>query len=371
MIDEDWKVLVSLFPRDWRERAIETKALKGLRKDKSEEGLLRTLLIHLAAGHSLRETAVRARKAHLAHMSDVALLKRLKKCKDWLAQLCRTMFLERGVAVDRPSDFKVRLFDATNVKEPGKTGSLWRVHYSMRVPSLTCDFFKVTPTNGMGTGESLEQFPIEAGDHVIADRGYGTASGIEYVSERQAYVLVRISPHNLQVLEDPGRPLAWQERLREIERSGQVRSWSVLIPAPHGNYIPGRVCTIRKTEEAIRAAHKRLRSRAIRKGHQLKAETLFYAEYVIVFTTFAESVFTPTEVMEWYRLRWQIELVFKRFKQIAQLGHLPKYDDESAKAWLYGKLFVALMTEKLISHARAISPWGCVMAEGVDAQPVA
>ena len=40
----------------------------------------------------------------------------------------------------------------------------------------------------------------------------------------------------------------------------------------------------------------------------------------------------------------------------AQLGHLPKRDDDSAKAWLYGKLFVALLVEKLIAHARTISP---------------
>ena len=46
-------------------------------------------------------------------------------------------------------------------------------------------------------------------------------------------------------------------------------------------------------------------------------------------------------MLEWYRLRWQVELVFKRFKSLAQLGHVPKYDDDSAKAWLYGKLFVA------------------------------
>jgi IS4 transposase len=59
-----------------------------------------------------------------------------------------------------------------------------------------------------------------------------------------------------------------------------------------------------------------------------------HAEYVIVFTTFSESRFTAADVMRWYQLRWQIELVFKRFKQITQLGHLPKYDDESAKAWL-------------------------------------
>jgi hypothetical protein len=55
---------------------------------------------------------------------------------------------------------------------------------------------------------------------------------------------------------------------------------------------------------------------------------------------------------------WQIELVFKRFKQIAQLGHLPKNGHQSARAWLYGKLFVALLVEKLLAHANSVSPWG-------------
>ena len=83
-VDEDWDVLLSFLPQDWRELAQDTGALKGLRKDKTVDNLLRTLLLHLGCGHSLRETVVRARQAHLADLSDVALLKRLKKSKGWL-----------------------------------------------------------------------------------------------------------------------------------------------------------------------------------------------------------------------------------------------------------------------------------------------
>ena len=102
MMDEDWGVLVSFFPSDWRELGVRTSALKGLRKDKSPEALLRTLLIHLACGYSLRETAVRARKARLSDLSDVALLKRLRKSKDWLYSLCVSLFRERGICAGRP-----------------------------------------------------------------------------------------------------------------------------------------------------------------------------------------------------------------------------------------------------------------------------
>ena len=68
---------------------------------------------------------------------------------------------------------------------------------------------------------------------------------------------------------------------------------------------------IRKTEEAIKIAHKKLKRHASKKGTELKPETLIYAKYVIVFTTFPENQFTAFDILEWYRIRWQIELVFK------------------------------------------------------------
>ena len=130
---------------------------------------------------------------------------------------------------------------------------------------------------------------------------------------------------------------------------------------------------LRKSTEAIRLAHQQIRRHAARKGNQVQPATPRFAEYVIVFTTFPEPPFSAADVLEWYRLRWQVELLFKRFESLAQLGHVPKYDDDddSAKAWLYKKLFVALLVEKLIHHARAISPWGYDVPPPAPPQPVA
>lgn len=371
MMDEDWKVLTSLFPSGWRELAASSGALKGLRKDKSGEDLLRTLLIHLGCGYSLRETVVRARQAGLSDLSDVALFKRLRKSKDWLHALCVSLFAERGLAPDQAAGRPVRLFDATHICEPGKTGSLWRVHYSVQVPSLRCDYFKLTPTQGEGTGESFRQYPINKGDLILADRGYSVASGIGYIDSKKAFVTVRLNPQSIQILGPSGRLFDLLGRLKRFTRTGEIRTWPVCIPTSGTQNVLGRICALRKTQEAIRQAQKKLRQRATKNGQNLRPQTLTYAEYVIVFTTFPEDEFAADTVLEWYRIRWQIELVFKRFKQIAQLGHLPKHDDESAQAWLYGKLFIALMTEKLTRHAASFSPWGYEMDIHAAPQPLA
>ena len=92
---------------------------------------------------------------------------------------------------------------------------------------------------------------------------------------------------------------------------------------------------------------------------------------MIVFTTSPAADFAGADVLEWYRLRWQVELVFKRFKSLAELGHPPGHDDQSAKAWLYGKLLVTLLVEKLIGHAITVSPWGYRLAAPSAAQRLA
>jgi len=59
------------------------------------------------------------------------------------------------------------------------------------------------------------------------------------------------------------------------------------------------------------------------------------------------------------------QLAFKRLKTLLDMGHLPKYDPSSSRAWLYGKLFLALLTEKLARITRAFSPWGYNLSQPV------
>ena len=94
--------------------------------------MLRVLMLHVGCGFSMRETVVRAKQAQLAELSAVALFKRLRKSKDWLYRLCCALFEERGLRIQPPPNQRLRLLDSTQVKEPGKTGSLWRIHYSFQ-----------------------------------------------------------------------------------------------------------------------------------------------------------------------------------------------------------------------------------------------
>jgi hypothetical protein len=354
--EEDWRVLASLFPEGWDRQAKETGAMARNRGIKVPETLLRLFLLHVARGYSLRETSVRAEESGLATISDVGILKRLRRSENWLHWLCAQLVLENGIRMPLlERQGAVRIVDGTIIKEPGKTGSQWRILYSMQLPDLRCDYFDLTATTGVGTGESFARLPVGKHDLILGDAGYSSAAGIEWVVSQGGDVLVRMNSH-LPLQKNSGGSFSLLSRLRTLKTAGAAGEWRVRLP---DTGIEGRVCAIRKSEEAIQQAHRRIQRRASRKQQTTKPETWEYARYVAVFTT---DTSTPAEtILEWYRVRWQIELTFKRLKSLAQFGHLPKYDDQSSRAWLYGKLFVALLTQKLVRTGRELSPWGYVL----------
>ena len=354
---EDWRVLVGLFPEAWEQLGRSSGAVRRLRGFSSIESLLRTLLLHVGCGWSLRETAVHAKLAGVSSVSDVTLLNRLRDSEGWLRQMCEQLLREQGVDLSpKIQGRRVRLLDATVVSEPGKTGSQWRVHYSLVLPTLECDHFVLTSTAGAGVAERFGQFRFSSGDLVLADAGYSNPPGILAIVEQHADVCVRLNPHSLPLYGAGGKRFRLSSELSEIASAGTVAEWPVWVHVKERK-ISGRLTAIRKSKEAIRRPDLRLKDKQQR-GKSVGPLTRLCAQYVLVFTTLGTEQASTEKVLEMYRLRWQIELSFKRLKSIADLGHLPKYDERSSRAWLYGKLFLALLTEKMTRVARTISPWG-------------
>ena len=207
-------------------------------------------------------------------------------------------------------------------------------------------------------GEDFQRYSVVPGDLMIGDRGYCKRKGITYVLKHGGQVLVRFHSTNLPLFNYRGKPFSPLERLRSVN-PGRAGDWNVWYQSPDSkDLVRGRLCAIRKSKEAIELAKHKLRKKAARQQRELKPETLEYAEYVILFTTVNRHWLKAEEVLEMYRSRWQVELAFKRLKSVVGIGHLPKYSPDSCIAWLHGKMFVALLVERLHQEAEFFSPWG-------------
>lgn len=349
---DDWRVLCQYLPDQWQAAAKHTGALRRARGIADAEMLLRVLLVHLADGCSLKETAVRVGQAGWCTISPVALFKRLRAAEEWLRWMAERLWRHESGPLAKVS-YRVRAVDATTVQEPGSTGTDWRVHYVINLVNLQCDHYELTDVKG---GETFRRIPVRSGDLMMGDRAYGTPPGVAHVMKEGGAVLSRITLHNMPLYTESGKKMPVLSRLRTVH-VGQVREWAAWVRTGNESF-SGRLVAVKRGRQAIKEAEARVLRRANRKQQSVSAETLAAAAYVFVWTSVPATVIDANKIMEIYRLRWQIELAFKRMKSIMGLGHLPKWSDASARAWIHGKLFVALLIERLLDAAETVSPWG-------------
>jgi hypothetical protein len=349
---EEWAVLRRLLPEGWEEEARRSGALKRARGVDGAESLLRVLLMHLAAGCSLAETAARAQTAGLANLSAVALFKRLQASEEWLRWLAAQ---QRSLLVDPLPETarRLRAVDATTVSEPGSTGTDWRVHYSINLTTLQCDFFAVTDCKG---GETVRRVPIEGGDVMMGDRAYSNPAGVAHVVGAGGDVLFRLNWQTLPLYFEDGRKVNVLAALRRL-RVGEVEDLSTWVVPVTGDALPGRLIAVRRSAASTRKAVRKMELQSAKKQKTVSAQRRKAAQYFMIWTSLSPET-TAQQALAYYRSRWQIELSFKRMKSILGLGHLPKKDPASARAWLHGKLLTSLLVERVIQAANAISPWG-------------
>jgi hypothetical protein len=338
---DDWQVVCGFLPTGWRQAAREQGALLRARGIGDAATLLRVLLVHLADGCSLQESAVRVQQAGWCTISSVALFKRLQAAEQWLRWMAERLWRARSEPVSAGS-YRIRAVDATTVQEPGSTGTDWRVHYVIDLANLQCDHFELTDVHG---GETFKRIPVASGDLMLGDRAYGTPQGVAHVASEGADVLVRIALHMML--------------LRHVRglKVGMVREGAAWVQVDEQR-IAGRWIAVRRSRQAAELARTRMRRTAKRKQRTLSRQALAAADYVFIWTTAPPEALSAEEALALYRVRWQIELAFKRMKSIMGLGHLPKWAEASARAWIHGKLLIALLVERLLDEAETVSPWG-------------
>jgi hypothetical protein len=319
------------------------------------ETLLRLLLMH-GSGLSLEQTVLRAKEQGIGTISAVALFKRLRRSEAFLQKLALNVLKQvqqRCEQAPWPGGYRYRIIDATTVNEPGATGSSWRIHYSLRLPDLYCDHFELTSPE---QGESFKRWQAGANEVLLADRAYSHREAVGALIDNGVKVVVRLNSRVFPLLKSDRRPFEVLGQLRRL-RVGQLKEWNLHFGLGERIW-PIRLCAIRKSHLAAEQAKRKARRNAQRHQVQIQSETLEFSQYILVLTNLDAQLWSAGKILELYRCRWQVELAFKRLKSLLKLGHLPKKDPASARAWMQLKLLLALITEKLCYDARFFSPWG-------------
>jgi len=119
--------------------------------------------------------------------------------------------------------------------------------------------------------------------------------------------------------------------------------------------IQGRLIIVKRELGIADRERARRKAEAKKKGQKVKDDTGEAADYVFLFTTLLRENADPQSILEAYRHRWQIEMLFKRLKSIVGLDQVHARDPDLAKVVILAKLVSILLIQKIQGD---FSPWG-------------
>lgn len=342
--DADWLALLAPFAAlgiDLEASARAYGALGRRRKVGSAADLLRLVLGYALEGWSLRDACAWAALVGLGDLSAVALSKRTRRAVGWLEHLVAALVTDNRLAgLGLP--LRLRLLDATL----GAKGRL-RAHVGLDLGREAIDELELTDAKG---GETLRRHAFASGDLAVCDAGHSHPAGLAHALGQGAHVIVRLAWQSLPLAPAPAGPPLGAEGLAALLAGCGPRApldLDVVVPRGADPPLGLRLVGCRLPAPEAEQRRRRLRRQARKKGRTPPRHSLRLADWLLLVTDLPRDEWLPEAILGLYRLRWQVELHFKRLKGVWLLDRIPpRCSAAAARALLLARLLAALLADR-------------------------
>ncbi|NGM24424.1 IS4 family transposase [Roseomonas stagni] len=332
-------------------------ALSRRRRVVDAASLLRLLLAAGPGGLSLRQAAAWSGLTGIASLSNPALKARLDQAGDFLDALIGAVMADRSASAGlRWHGRCLRLADGTCLHQPGRQGVDWRIHAVFDLGQSSFSHLELTDGRG---AEALDRGAPVAGEIRIADRGFGRTPAMarfREASKAGADLIVRIRPGGVKLRQPDGTGFDLHRHLASLPAQVEAQDVSVLAQVVGQADMPLRLVLQRKPPAARAATEKKVRRKAQQRQQAVQPTSIAAAGWLILTTTLPQEDYPASQVLAAYRLRWQIELAFKRLKSLLHIDQLRCHSEPAIRRWIAAHLLLALLSEDISQDFLAFFP---------------
>lgn len=360
---KEWEYLKKYLPADWETKAKELKALVRRREIKNADELLMLNLLYVTDGGSFQATSEMMKLTAGISLDKNAVYNRITSSWEWLRYLAQEVCYAQGATIAKPSylgEKEVVLVDASDLALKGSKSSDYRLHFAFNLFQFRCSRMEITTVK---EGEKLSRYTVNKDEIYIADRAYCTLTSIEHVTNNGGDFVVRLKSKAFNLYNEQGEKIELLPLMRHLK---EFESTDINCYYKVKNKLSAiRIVAMKKDRNGIEQSRRKMKQKEKRKKENpAKEETIELNEYIVLVTNLE---YTNEQVLELYRTRWQIEQVFYRLKTMFGIGEIPNKNPDSVKAWFYGKLLLAALSEAVVREA-SFSPEEEKVIFGFDSQ---
>jgi Transposase DDE domain len=195
---------------------------------------------------------------------------------------------------------------------------------------------------GQDTSGPLAESPVAPGTLRIADLGYFSLDHLAEIARHDAFWLRRLAFQTALCT-----PQGQRLRLRPLlDAAGLTVDQPILLGATHR--LPCRLLALRVPQDVADQRRRRLREEARVKRLSVSADRRALAAWTILVTNVPADKLDLAEALVLLRARWQVELLFKLWKQHGALATWRTHNPWRILCEVYAKLLAVLIQHWVI-----------------------
>jgi hypothetical protein len=260
---------------------------------------------------------------------------------------------------------RIRIKDSTRYSLPKEYASIYKGHGGIGGAAqisiqyeydllnneiMSLDLTSACVNDQQDSRDSLHT--IRKNDLLIRDLGYSTQGYIKHITNTEAFYINRLNPL-WKIYDIQNQPIDFVKVSRKIKRYSLTSLDRDIFIRIGSELIPSRLMISPVDEKTYRQRIKKAKKKGMSLGYTLTEQYKASASMNLFITNIPKARLATEEIKTLYRLRWQVELIFKVWKSQANIDKIKSVKIQRFQCELIARLLWLLLHWQVL---RAIQP---------------